>query len=111
VLFREDRRSPSAMRVFKGTALVGGNMIGLVAFDFILGIVFRGVMHMTFVVKISGVDRDNNPRHSACLGIPAYMIANLERLSHLVSPSAKHQDGTVSVCGAACLMRVKSQAR
>src|SRR5215472_3518870 len=59
-------------------------MSGLVAFDLVLGIVFGGMMHMAFVVKISGVDGDDGPRHPACLGIPAYVIADLESPSHLV---------------------------
>src|SRR5207237_7011465 len=73
-----------AIRVFKSTALMGGDMICLVAFYFILRILFRGVVHMTLVVEIFGVDGDNSPRHPTCLGIPAYMIANPKHLSHLV---------------------------
>jgi hypothetical protein len=40
--------------VFKNAALMGGDMISLVAFDFVLRIVFRGVMHMTLVVEVRG---------------------------------------------------------
>jgi hypothetical protein len=68
--------------VVESAALMGGDMAGLVAFDFILGGIFRGVTHMSLVVEVSGVDRDNRPRHPACLGIPAYMIANLEPFNH-----------------------------
>jgi hypothetical protein len=74
-------------REFKGAALMGCDMIGLVAFDLVLGIVFRRVMHITLVVKIFGVDGNDGPRHSTGLGIPAYMIANLEPLSHLMNSS------------------------
>ena len=63
------------------------DMIGLVALDFVLRIVFRGVMHMALVVKVSGVDRHDGARHPARLGIPAYVIADLESLSHLVDSS------------------------
>jgi hypothetical protein len=45
----------------KGTALVGGDMIGLVAFDFVLWIILRGVMRIALVVKISGVNGDDGP--------------------------------------------------
>ena len=45
--------------LFEGAALMGGDMVGLVAFDFVLGIVFRGVVSMALVVKILGVD-DND---------------------------------------------------
>src|SRR5574340_386781 len=55
--------------LFESAALMGGDMVGLVAFDFVLGIVFRGVMHMALVVKVSGVDRDDGARHPARLGI------------------------------------------
>lgn len=58
------------------------DMIGLVAFNFILGIVFRSVMDITFVIEVSGMDGDNCPRHPARLGIPAHVIANLEPPSH-----------------------------
>ena len=62
-------------------------MIGRVAFDLVLGIAFRGVMHMTFVVEVRGVKSDNRPRHAARLGIPAYMIADFELFSHLAESS------------------------
>jgi len=53
-------------------------MIGFVAFDFVLRIVFRSVMDMTFVIKVRGVDSDDGPSYAASFGIPAYMIAYLE---------------------------------
>src|SRR6478609_10725008 len=70
--------------VFEGAALMGGDMVGLVAFDFVLGIVFRGVVSITFVVKILGVDGDDGARYPARLGIPSYMIADLKLLPHCV---------------------------
>ena len=69
-------------------------MIGLVALDFVLGIVFRGVMRMTLVVEILGVDGDDRPRYPACLGIPAYVIADLEDLCHCDSPQFAAFRGT-----------------
>ena len=42
--------SPSLLCVFERAALVGRDMIGFVAFDFVLRIVFRSVMDMTFVI-------------------------------------------------------------
>jgi hypothetical protein len=80
----EEWRLHISSRVIEGAALVRRDMIGLVAFDLVLGIIFGGVMRMAFVVKISGVDGDDAPRHPACLGIPAYVIADLESPSHLV---------------------------
>jgi hypothetical protein len=72
---------------FKGAAHMSGDMIGLVAFDFVLGIVFRSVMHMPLVLEVRGVDGNDCPCHSTRFGIPAYMIANLEHPSHLVDSS------------------------
>src|SRR6516164_285416 len=63
---------------FKRAAFVGRDMIGLVALDFVLRIVFRSVMHMTLVVEIRGVDGDDGPRHPACFRIPAYIFENIE---------------------------------
>jgi hypothetical protein len=74
-------------RVFKGAALMSRDMIGLVAFDFILGIVFRGVTYMPLVVEVLGVDSNDCPRHPTRFGIPTYMIVDLEPLSHLVDSS------------------------
>jgi hypothetical protein len=58
---------------------MGCHMIGLVALDFIVGghLPRRGA-HMTRLVKISGVDRDNRPPHPARLGTPDHVIANFE---------------------------------
>ena len=61
---------------------MGGDMVGLVAFDFVLGIVFRGMVSMAFVIKILGVDGDDGAPHPARLGIPSYMIADLKLLPH-----------------------------
>src|SRR6516162_11880967 len=83
---REDGKlhtSPSLRCVFERAALVGRDMIGFVAFDFVLRIVFRSVMDMTFVIKVLGMDGDDGPCHAASFGIPAYMIAYLESPIHL----------------------------
>jgi hypothetical protein len=42
--------------VIKGAGFMGRDMIGLVAFDFVLGIIFRGVMDVTLVVEVSRVN-------------------------------------------------------
>ena len=44
--------SPLFRCVFKSAALMGRDVIGLVAFDFVLRIVFRGAMRMALVVEI-----------------------------------------------------------
>jgi hypothetical protein len=62
---------------------MGRDVIGLVAFDFVLGIVFRCVMHVALIVEVSGVNSDNGPGHLTRFGIPTYVIANLKRFCHL----------------------------
>ena len=69
--------------MFKGTTLMGRDMIGLVALDFVLGVIFRSVMDMALVVEVRRVDGDDGPCHAASFGIPAHMIAYLEFPSHL----------------------------
>jgi hypothetical protein len=79
--------SPLLTCVLKGAALMGCDVICPVAFDFVLGVVFRRVMNMTLVVEVRGVDRDDGPRHAACLRIPAHVIADLKSPSHSVNSS------------------------
>jgi hypothetical protein len=81
------RTSPSLRRVFERATLVSRDMIGFVAFDFVLRIVFRRVMDMTFIIKVRGMDGDDGPCHTAGFGIPAYMIAYLESPIHLSDSS------------------------
>src|SRR5690606_37834978 len=46
---RQRHRTRLPARALKSAALVGGDMVGLVAFDLVLGIVLRGVMDMALV--------------------------------------------------------------
>ena len=71
--------------VGEGGAFVSRDVVGLVAFDFILRIVGRGVMRVAFVEKVLGMDGDDLPRHPTGLGIPAYVIPDLEFFHHFVS--------------------------
>jgi hypothetical protein len=65
-------------------ALVGRDVIGLVAFDLVLRIILRAVMDVTLVVEVAGVNGDNGPRDAAGLGIPTDVIADLESFRHAV---------------------------
>jgi len=58
------------------------DVICLVAFDFVLGIVFRRVMRVAFIIEISNVNGDDSPRHASDLGVPAHMIADLKLPCH-----------------------------
>jgi hypothetical protein len=78
-------------RKVKDTPPVSGDMIGLVALDFILWVVFRGVVNVTLIVKIAGVNRDNGSRHMVRLGIPSDMIADFEPLGHPANSSSSRK--------------------
>ena len=69
--------------------LVSRDMIGLVALDFVLRIVFRRMMRIAFVIKVPGMDLDDCSRHPPCLGIPAHLIADFEPLYHLMNSTLK----------------------
>jgi hypothetical protein len=78
---------------------VGGDMVGLVALDFVLGIIIRGMVDMSLVVEVFGVDRNNGARYPAGFGVPTHMIADFESLGHLLGSSLLSEDDG-SVCGA-----------
>jgi hypothetical protein len=91
--------------MFERATLVGRDMIGFVAFDFVLRIVFRSVMDMTFVIKVRGMDGDDRPCHTASFGIPAYVIAYRESPIHLsdslllsIRINGKHVHRSVHFC-------------
>src|SRR6266550_7376228 len=66
--------------------LVQGNVIGLVAFDFVLGLVLAGVVDVSFVVHILCMHLDDSPADPPSLGIPAYTVTHLESLCHPSTP-------------------------
>jgi len=77
-LFRASHLSGMVERA----AFVSGDVLGLIALDFILRIVPRGAMDVALVVEIGGVDRDDRSRYPAGLRIPAHVVADFERLCH-----------------------------
>ena len=60
-----------------------GDVIGLVAFDFILRIIFRRVMRMPLVVEIGVMNLDDLAADPASFGIPADVITN-RKFAHIV---------------------------
>src|SRR5450759_4583118 len=62
---------------------VQGDVIGLVALDFILRLVRGGMVYVTFVVDVTSVHFDDFPAHPSGFRIPTHVIAYLERLDHL----------------------------
>ncbi len=59
-------------------ALVGGDVVGFVAFYFVLRVVFVGVVSVAFVVEVFRVHLDDLAADAAGFGIPAYVVADLE---------------------------------
>ena len=53
-----------------------GNVVGFVAFDFVLRLRRAGVVRVALVRKISGVDLADGARHPAGFGIPPYVVAH-----------------------------------
>src|SRR4249920_3155500 len=66
--------------------LVEGDVIGLVALDFILRLVWGGTVNVTFVIDGSSMHFDDFSAHPPGFRIPAHVIANLERLDHGLCP-------------------------
>jgi hypothetical protein len=61
---------------------VQGDVIGLVALDFILWLVRSGTVNVTFVIDGPSMHFDDFSGHPPGFRIPAHVIANLERLDH-----------------------------
>lgn len=59
-------------------AFVGGDVVGFVAFYFVLRVVFVCVVSVAFVVEIFGVHFDDLAANAACFGIPADVVADFE---------------------------------
>jgi hypothetical protein len=55
-----------------------GNVIGPVALDFELGLIFTGMARIAFVLRIARVDSSYPTGNIASLGIPANAITNFK---------------------------------
>jgi len=62
------------------------NMVGLIAFDFVLRIVHGGVMRVSLVIDVSCMYLDDLARDVPGLGVPGYVIADFEFMGHGLSP-------------------------
>ncbi len=60
------------------SAFVGGDVVGFVAFYFVLRVVFVCVVGVAFVVEIFGVHLDDLAAYMAGFGIPANVVADFE---------------------------------
>src|SRR5690348_12609642 len=62
--------------------LVYGDVVCLVALDFVLRIILAGVVRISFEFCICCVDLDDRAAHVSSLRIPANVIADVELLRH-----------------------------
>jgi hypothetical protein len=63
-------------------AFVQGDVIGFVAFDFVLRLIFARMMDVAFVVHIFGVDPHDFAADAASFRTPTNVIAKFESLGH-----------------------------
>lgn len=59
---------------------MGGDVVGLVAFDLVLRMVGVGAVCVALVVKIRGVDLYDTACHKACFRVPSNVVAYIESL-------------------------------
>ena len=78
--------TPQSVDTFQHRGLVQGDVIGLVALDFILRLVPGGMVDVAFVIDVPSMDFDDFSAYPPSFRIPAYVIANLERLDHITLP-------------------------
>src|SRR5581483_6077941 len=78
------------------------NMIGLVALDFVLGILLAGVVRVSLVVGVAGMHLDDRAADAPGLGIPGHVVADLEFSAHgagtVFRPSSSSRNTTASLC-------------
>src|SRR5699024_323246 len=66
----------------QGTALVGCDVIGLVALDLVLRFLRRSATTVALVVEVGGVDLRDGPRDLPGLGVPSHMVTDREFARH-----------------------------
>lgn len=75
-------RERSPANTLQDFTLVQSDVIGLIAFDLVLRVILARMMDITFVVHAARMHPYDVATDLASFGIPAYMIADLECLSH-----------------------------
>ena len=75
-------RSQRLVEASQYRSFVQGDMVGFIALDFILRLIWAGMVNVTFVSNVTPMHFDNFPTNPASFRIPTYMIANLEGLTH-----------------------------
>ena len=62
------------LNLFESTAFVNGYVVGLAGFDLVLGIVGGGVMDVSLVIEIFGMDLRDRAGDDARLGVPGDVV-------------------------------------
>src|SRR5216684_4129668 len=75
------RAGPSA-EAPQHPGFVQGDVVGLVALDFILRLIRRSAVNVAFIIDGSFMHFDDFSAHTPGFRIPAHVIANLERHGH-----------------------------
>src|SRR5438874_11307240 len=84
--------SLSIIEASQRRALVQGDVIGLVALDFILWLSLARVVRVPFVINVLHVHLDDSPADVPSLRVPGYVIAHLELSLHDGPPRiGRHQ--------------------
>src|SRR5699024_9624241 len=86
------------------TALVHGNVIGLVALDFVLRLVLAAAAHMALVFDILRVNPGDCAADPAGFGVPAHVITDFETMTHDQASSLYWIDRYAN-CPRACMVR------
>jgi hypothetical protein len=73
------------------------DVIGLVALDLILWLVWARMVRIALIVGVSRVDLDDPATDVPCLGIPGDMVANFETIAHFFSPDGEVPDAAAPV--------------
>lgn len=73
-----------------------GDMIGLIALDFILRLLGTGVTGVSFVVDVPSMHLDNPAADVSGLGIPADVVADFEAFRHFILVGVPNYTTTLS---------------
>jgi hypothetical protein len=66
----------------QGSAFMQGDVTGFIAFDFVLRLIFAGVMDVTLVIHVFSVNAHDLTANPAGFRIPTHAIADFEPLAH-----------------------------
>jgi hypothetical protein len=67
-------------------ALMQRNVIGLIALDFVLRVVFARMVNIPLVMNVFCVDLHDPAANASSLGIPGYVGTHFEAFGHATAP-------------------------